>query len=306
MPALKLPGLGARALGGHVEAATIVDSLVNADGAYIAYDAGSAVFGVKGNGAGQSRSLKLRTLNAGVAVDAIAAAANGDVTVLGVLAVNAATLTSAVAGEIVLKNALAVRGVNSSNNNTISIVRISGTNKVEIDPGGVGAVTGGALTVTAGGLAVLAGIASFAGGASITGANAALSFSGAAGARQYLQMDNTGGSLTVGMSGSGAGSLFTNAPAYSSVVGSNNATSLALGTNGVMRVEITSAGSLVIGGAAVATNATDGFPYMPTCAGAPTGVPSAFAGRAPFVFDSTNNFLYFYVGGSWKKSTVYA
>jgi hypothetical protein len=40
--------------------------------------------------------------------------------------------------------------------------------------------------------------------------------------------------------------------------------------------------------------ATSGFCYMPTCAGAPTGIPAGQAGFAPFVFDVTNNKLWIY------------
>lgn len=64
--------------------------------------------------------------------------------------------------------------------------------------------------------------------------------------------------------------------------------------------------SVVVGGAALATTATDGFLYIPSGAGAPTGVPTAFTGLVPLYIDSTNKFLYLYVAGGWKKSTVYA
>lgn len=51
---------------------------------------------------------------------------------------------------------------------------------------------------------------------------------------------------------------------------------------------------------ALATNATNGFTYIPTCAGIPTGVPTAVTGKAPLVADSTNNKLYIYLGGAWQ------
>ncbi len=63
--------------------------------------------------------------------------------------------------------------------------------------------------------------------------------------------------------------------------------------------------SVICGIAALLTTATDGFLYIPSCAGPPTGVPSARTGTIPLCFDSTNNFLYVYNSG-WKKSTVYA
>jgi len=68
------------------------------------------------------------------------------------------------------------------------------------------------------------------------------------------------------------------------------------------RMRIVNTGSVVIGTAALATTATDGFLYIPTCAGTPTGVPTAFTGLAPMVIDSTNNKLYFYSGGAWRDA----
>jgi hypothetical protein len=56
---------------------------------------------------------------------------------------------------------------------------------------------------------------------------------------------------------------------------------------------------------ALATTATDGFLYIPACAGIPTGVPTGYIGRVPLVYDSTNNNFYIYNGG-WKKTSVFA
>lgn len=51
---------------------------------------------------------------------------------------------------------------------------------------------------------------------------------------------------------------------------------------------------------ALATTATNGFAYFPTCAGTPTGVPAAsFTGKAPIVIDSTNNKMYIYTNSAW-------
>jgi hypothetical protein len=54
---------------------------------------------------------------------------------------------------------------------------------------------------------------------------------------------------------------------------------------------------------AIATNATDGFLYIPTCAGTPTGVPTTFTGKVAMIFDTTNNKLYIYDGG-WLGGTT--
>lgn len=61
-------------------------------------------------------------------------------------------------------------------------------------------------------------------------------------------------------------------------------------------------------GPAGATGMTRNFIFIPAAAGTPTGVPANYSAgaRVPLFYDSTNNFLYVYTGGAWKKSTVYA
>lgn len=54
-----------------------------------------------------------------------------------------------------------------------------------------------------------------------------------------------------------------------------------------------------IGAGALARTATSGFGFLPTMAGAPTGVPQALSGFVPCVFDTTNNKLWIY-NGVWK------
>ena len=73
----------------------------------------------------------------------------------------------------------------------------------------------------------------------------------------------------------------------------------ASGTQAVERMRIDNDGNVRVGTAALSTTATDGFLYIPTCAGTPTGTPTAITGLAPMVIDSTNNKLYIYSGGSW-------
>lgn len=68
------------------------------------------------------------------------------------------------------------------------------------------------------------------------------------------------------------------------------------------RFFIDNAGNVVVNTAAIATTATDGFLYVPTCAGTPTGAPTAYTGRAPIVVDTTNNKLYFYSSGAWRDA----
>lgn len=54
---------------------------------------------------------------------------------------------------------------------------------------------------------------------------------------------------------------------------------------------------------ALATNATNGFVYIRTCAGTPTGAPTAFTGHVAIVYDTTNNKFYAY-NGSWRSVTL--
>jgi hypothetical protein len=100
---------------------------------------------------------------------------------------------------------------------------------------------------------------------------------------------NTVGDLIVGVDASGNGRVTADTSKY-----------LGLGSNGINdRATLDSAGNFVVGIAAVATTATDGFLYVTGCAGTPTGTPTAKTGRVPIVVDTTNNKLYFYSGGSW-------
>lgn len=64
----------------------------------------------------------------------------------------------------------------------------------------------------------------------------------------------------------------------------------------------TTGGTVVVGNAAIATTANDGFLYIPTCAGTPTGTPTAFTGRVAMVYDTTNHKFYIY-DGAWKGGT---
>lgn len=60
-------------------------------------------------------------------------------------------------------------------------------------------------------------------------------------------------------------------------------------------------GSLIMGNAAIATNATDGFFYAISGAGAPTGTPTPITGRVPVYVDTTNSQLWLHMGGAWKQ-----
>lgn len=70
------------------------------------------------------------------------------------------------------------------------------------------------------------------------------------------------------------------------------------------RLSIDAVGNIVPGTAALATTATGGFLYLPTCAGVPTGAPTSYTGRTPMVVDTTNSRLYVNVGGTWKSTLL--
>lgn len=82
-------------------------------------------------------------------------------------------------------------------------------------------------------------------------------------------------------------------------LGTNNSVTYRHGTNQAETHQGTFVhnGNTVMATAALATNATTGFVYIPTCAGTPTGVPTAFTGAVAMVFDTTNNRLYVYDAG---------
>jgi hypothetical protein len=75
----------------------------------------------------------------------------------------------------------------------------------------------------------------------------------------------------------------------------------------VVLASITASGGLkvasaILATAALATNATAGFTYLPSCPGTPTGVPTAQTGTVAMVYDSSANKLWIY-NGSWRSAT---
>lgn len=71
-------------------------------------------------------------------------------------------------------------------------------------------------------------------------------------------------------------------------------------TDGMDMFKMTVGGGSVFGRLAdIATNATDGFMYVPTCAGTPTGTPATVAGHKAMIWDRTNKKLYIH-DGSWN------
>ncbi len=114
--------------------------------------------------------------------------------------------------------------------------------------------------------------------------------------------NTAGASLTI-TPGLGTGNASTATLTLGGVIGNATSTTTAQTSAAGLSIPGVASGQLpgaVVGSAAIATNATDGFLYIPSCAGPPTGTPTAFTGRVPLVYDSTNDQFYVYRGG-WKQ-----
>lgn len=114
------------------------------------------------------------------------------------------------------------------------------------------------------------------------------------------------------ISGGGtSGSFYTNVPTGSNQQWAvNESVVMALISTGLQVTGTLSAtstfnadGGAWFGTAALATGATTGHLYIPTSAGAPTGVPAAKTGQVALQFDTTNNKLYVYDGG-WLSTAA--
>lgn len=77
-------------------------------------------------------------------------------------------------------------------------------------------------------------------------------------------------------------------------------------SSAVSKFQITSAFNVVIGSAAIATTATDGFLYIPTMAGTPTGNSTDYPGMLPIVYDTSANKLWINTTGTTWLGVVLA
>lgn len=82
-----------------------------------------------------------------------------------------------------------------------------------------------------------------------------------------------------------------------------NATDVTLKLGGVQMLRVTSLGSLVQGSTQLGAASTDGFFYLRTINGTPTGTPTAQTGTLPMAYDSVNHKLWVYDAG-WKGVTL--
>lgn len=139
--------------------------------------------------------------------------------------------------------------------------------------------------------------AGFSGGIEVTTGNSL--FRGVVTISRGVDANVTNFSVSSGTANIGVFSLNTDQPNSRVLLTSRNSNTLNLGTQDTIRMSIDTSGNIICGVGAIATNATNGFLYVPTCAGVPTGIPTTVTGRVPIVADSTNNRLYIYSGGAW-------
>lgn len=127
------------------------------------------------------------------------------------------------------------------------------------------------------------------------------------GAASLFIVDRTDGKIAaLGAGGASATLAYDETGTFK--VESNTRANVAAGTFGTgatTRFQIDASGNVSVGAlAALATNAANGFFYIPTTAGTPTGTPTAVAGKVPVVYDTVNNKFYVYSGGAWRSVTL--
>lgn len=75
-------------------------------------------------------------------------------------------------------------------------------------------------------------------------------------------------------------------------------------TNDVERFSINNGGDVVVGAGALSTTATDGFLFIPSGAGPPTGTPNTRTGRVPLYVDAATPTLWIFIGGTWRSAAL--
>jgi hypothetical protein len=116
-------------------------------------------------------------------------------------------------------------------------------------------------------------------------------------ARSYITSDADGNFTLFNLAGSSFGLL-----KFGGTTSSFPALKRVSANLQVIAADGTSSAGLIVGNQALATAATDGFLYVPTCAGTPTGTPTTQTGTVPIVVDTTNNKLYFYSNAAWRDA----
>ena len=98
--------------------------------------------------------------------------------------------------------------------------------------------------------------------------------------------------------------LFTATNLASFSIGEATVSIASWGINTLGRLAPSGNNGFYHGTSALATNATEGFLFIQSCAGTPAGTPASIpTGQKALIYDSTNNILYLY-DGSWKKPSA--
>lgn len=87
----------------------------------------------------------------------------------------------------------------------------------------------------------------------------------------------------------------TTVTATTIVASSSVSTPLIITASGSLTITPASGGNILLNAVVLATNATTGFPVIPTCAGTPTGA----ATKGAMIYDTTGNKLWIY-NAAWK------
>jgi hypothetical protein len=118
---------------------------------------------------------------------------------------------------------------------------------------------------------------------------------------------NSGGTFTTNLTSDGESINVVN-PGTGAKVLAVNAITSAMSNNdestGVAIFSTDTNHNVSVGAAALATTATNGFLYIPTCAGTPTGTPTAKTGLAPMILDTTNGRFWMFYGGAWHFTVM--
>lgn len=78
-------------------------------------------------------------------------------------------------------------------------------------------------------------------------------------------------------------------------------TSNDLGTITSWGLELDPNNNVVLGDGALATSATNGFLYIDSVPGTPTGTPTSYTNRVALTYDNVNDILYGYNNGAWQQ-----